>query len=166
MKINLDISFYKANISTLKPKISEMLTLLKDSECLSTKCKNDKFYTQLKRTIQKCSKYHKINVLVQKYCTLNGIELRAWKIPNNPKFKKFSIDANVPFPDGYVLAQKYPFRTMKAGESFAVPCPVDRKKEGLVRTTMGNSARRLGIEITIRKVFEGGKIVLRAWRLA
>lgn len=54
-----------------------------------------------------------------------------------------------------------PWKKLKAGESFFVPC-LDRK---IHAKTLQTEADRLGIEVIIKHVIEENKYGLRVWRV-
>jgi hypothetical protein len=64
------------------------------------------------------------------------------------------IEKNIPIP-----INKYPWREMELGDSFAVPL------DSSVRNNLANVSKRLGIKLASRTVVENGARVRRIWRI-
>lgn len=73
-----------------------------------------------------------------------------------------AINKNIPIPPRQEgRTPYYPFAEMKPGDSFAVPW----EQETNTRTAAYHHAQRYGRRYTTRKRLEGGKEVLRVWRV-
>jgi hypothetical protein len=69
------------------------------------------------------------------------------------------IDKNVPIPPA-AKDGKYPFKTMKIGDSFFCPARPDRRQMESLRSSLYNCGKRADVQVTVRKVAGG----IRCWR--
>lgn len=74
----------------------------------------------------------------------------------------FKIETGVPIPP--TKNNRYKWEDMKAGDSFFVPFAADddtTAAKASLRTSIGHSARRIGVKVTTRILTDG----IRVWRL-
>jgi len=74
----------------------------------------------------------------------------------------FEIEKDIPLPELAAPYTKYPFRTMKPGDSFLVPCSQDKIKSQ--KSSIYMSARRVfgAVKHVVIRPVEGG---IRVWRV-
>lgn len=75
--------------------------------------------------------------------------------------RKVRIQPDIPIPEKGIKRSKYPLRELKVGDSIFVPC--DDKYQHTVRSTVYSHAKRIGINVTLRRCFEDAW-GLRIWR--
>jgi hypothetical protein len=87
--------------------------------------------------------------------------------PVDPATVKIESDVPLPLRSSAARATKYPFGTMKLGDSFAIPTNggVDKAKTHLRTVAQTFGRHNPDFAFTLRQVIEQGEVKVRIWRV-